>query len=288
MYLYGQQTTYLNDTIPFHLTDYNNIAVNATLNGSDSLTLMFHTDVTSVSITPDQTEALKTAKNRTSTTAKSWAGTKDIEYIEHNTLKISDLEWNDITLWLNLLSGHQTDGKFGPHLFKNKRIEIDFEKEIMVLHSTHKPLPNSKDYQAFNLITNEGQSLFIEGELIVDGQAYKNTFMIHSGYGGTVILDDDFCSKHSALTSTKVIDEKELKDSLGNSIKTKKTLTNQFQVGDFNFEAMPYSYFDSELNIQSTSVIGCEILKRFNMILDMENLKLYLKPNTDYTTEFRS
>lgn len=285
----SQETKNMNpDTIRFLLTKHNNIAVESILNEEDTIYLMFHTDVKSVSLTPDQTQLLNKAVNKKSSRAKSWSGSQDVEYVEGNRLEIANLQWSDLTVWLNMLSGHETGGKFGTNLFKEKLIEINFNHQFIVLHDDENSLLYPNQFQTFDLSTNENNSLFIEGELIINDRVLKNKFLIHSGYGGTMILDDQFCKANPIIETCKVIEENDLKDSLGNIIKTKKARASKFQIFNTDFEAVPFSYFDSDLDIQKTSVLGGEMLKRFNLLLDVENMKLHVKPNKFTSSEFKS
>jgi len=132
------------------------------------------------------------------------------------------------------------------------------------LHDKDDQVSAVEGFQAFQLSTDEQESLFIEGELHIGDIKLTNKFMIHSGYGGSIILDD----------------AKDLKDSFGNIIKTKKVSCDQLRLMDATFDDIPISFFDSDLEIQKVSVLGGELLKRFNLILDQENMMLYAKPST--------
>jgi len=268
-----------NDTLAFTLTEHNNISVEAILNAEDTLALMFHTDIGSVSLTPEKNEELGEQKGKQSSSANSWTGAKDVEFIENNKLTISALEWDSLTVWLNLLSGHDTDGKFGPNLFEGKLIELDFDKNLMFLYPSVEAISQLDSYQTFSLSTNENSSLFLEGQLNINGVKFTHKFLIHSGYGGTIIFDDAFVDEHTALKEAPVLEENELKDSFGNIIKTKKAVADNFTFCGLTFAELPFSYFDSDLDIQKTSVIGGELLKRCNWVLDIENMQIHVKPN---------
>lgn len=276
------------DTIKFKISEHNNIVVDAILNDIDTISLMLHTDVKSVSLTPETSSRIEFHSKTDSSNARSWTGNRNVEYTTNNTLEISNLKWDDLTLWLNLLSGHTTDGKFGLNLFPQRLIELNFDQELIVLHSTSLTITELDDYQIFNLTTNENNSIFIEGELNIDDKIFSNRFLIHSGYSSTIILDDKFCEENPIVKSIPTIEINELKDSFGNVIKTKKVKANKLTIFNKEFDNIPFSYFDSELEIQKTSVIGGELLKRFNLILDLENMKVYAKQSKYCNNEFKS
>jgi len=274
------------DSINFTLTTHNNIAVESSLNENDTLVLMFHTAIGSVSLTPECTERIVQNAETKSSNAKSWKGTGEVEYIEGNKLQIKELSWDSITVWLNLLSGHDTDGKFGPNLFGNKYIEINFDEGKIVLHEHIDSILDG--YTAHKIVIDEYDSMYIEGQLTINDRELKNEFLIHSGYGGTIILDDQFYKENKSIQSLEVIEESDLKDSFGNVIKTKKAIVEKFQVGGMEFNDVPMSYFDSELEIQNTSVLGGAMLKRFNMIFDLNESTLHIKPNKFSKEKFKT
>ena len=56
------QSKVIADTIPFRLTDHNNISIIAILNDADTLDLMFHTAANGVTLIQEVAENLKTIK----------------------------------------------------------------------------------------------------------------------------------------------------------------------------------------------------------------------------------
>ena len=272
------------DTIPFELTDHNNLSVQAVLNKVDTIDLMFHTAAHDLTVTTKAIEEkLKSIVFNRTDTVTSWGGDQTAKFSSDNTLKIGSLEWEDVSIWETRHSGPGTDGKFGPDRFENKVIEINFDRKEMLLHSS---LPEkAKQYNKFKLIVENG-FLFLEGSSDIGGKAYSNRFLIHSGYGGTILYDDQFTLDSQIGSQLSIIDEKELKDSYGNVITTKKAMLPRFNIGDILFENMPVGFFEGAIGRQSMSVMGGNMLKRFNMIIDINRESIYLKPNTLYDSPF--
>ena len=277
-----------NDTIKFVLTEHNNISIPALLNQEDSVQLMFHTDIGSVSLTPEMCKKLNSNQDSKSSIASSWTGSEDVEYIENNSLAIGAQKWDSLTVWLDMLSGPDTDGKFGPNLFEDYIIEINNDENILVLHEQQGFSIDASVYHTFQLTTNENNSLFVEGNIGIGTSSLPHKFLIHSGYGGTIILDDQFKKGHSSLNNLAIVSENDLKDSFGNIIKTKKVLVDKFEVLGASFRNMPLSYFDSEIEIQKTSVLGGELLKRFNIFLDIKNMEIHVTENRNTSLAFRT
>jgi len=273
-------------TIQFKYNKVDNIIIEAILNQRDTISIMFHTAIGSVSLTPEMTSLL-ISKEKKSSNSISWTGSKEVNYTENNSLKLPNQFYDNLTVWVDMLSGPETDGKFGPNLFEGKIIEVDNDFQFIALHEPETFHLDNNNFQKFKLLPNENNSLIIEGEIMVNNQIIKNKFLIHSGYGGTIILDDRFFKSNSILHDLKIIEENDLKDSHGNVIKTKKINIDSFKFGNLVFNNLPISYFDSKLEIQKTSVIGCEILRRGNFYFDIRNSELYISKNNQTTESFK-
>jgi hypothetical protein len=264
------------DTIPFQLTAHNNISIKAILNEQDTLNLMLHTAANSMTLIEEKTKELTSIKWSAETAVNSWGGNSSARYSASNALKISDLEWDSIAIWENKNSGPSTDGKFGLNLFEGKVVEFDFDKNILLLHEN---LPaKAKNYHQLPIEFDSGL-MFIKGICKMNGIDYVNHYLLHSGYGGAILLDDEFVAESKIGALIEIIAEKELKDSYGNVLKTKKGILPIFKLGASTFSEVPIGFFEGAIGRQKMSVIGGDLIKRFNMVIDSERRFLYIKAN---------
>ncbi|WP_080054820.1 aspartyl protease family protein [Spirosoma aerolatum] len=276
--LFGQRTnTTYPYSVPFQLTSHNNLSVRAVLNEQDTVKLMFHTAANAVTLTE---EALKTVKSLTfagADSVKSWGGSNNTSrFSTNNRLQIGGRTWPNTPIWENKNSGPETDGKFGIDLFEGKVIELDFDTSRMTIHET---LPSKiTQYEKLKLIV-ANDMLFLEAHCMVGNQTLKNQFLIHSGYSGAILLDDQFVAEHKLDDVLNVISEKELKDSFGNVIKTQKAILPGLTIGSQPLANVPVGFFKGALGRQKMSILGGDILKRFNLIIDAKREYVYLKPN---------
>lgn len=265
-------------TIPFELTDYNNLSVQAVLNEKETVHLMFHTATNEVELTEDAVKKLKSIKfDGTVNDVKSWGGAEnESRFSKGNSIQIGAMKWENVLLWEDKNSGQYTDGKFGLNLFKNKAVEIDFEKKVIVVYSE---LPDkAKKYDKLKII-HQNNSMFLEATSEINGAAYVNKFLIHSGYSGAVLFDDVFAVDNKLEEKLKITGEKELKDSFGHVLKTKKAMLPSFVIGNQKLTDVSVSFFSGTKLQQSMSVLGGDVLKRFNIIFDAKREYIYLKLN---------
>jgi hypothetical protein len=273
------------DTIPFVLNESNNILIESVLNDEETLQLMFHTAVSSVSLTPEATERLSKLDNKQKSSIKSWASNEDASFSEGHHLQIGNFKQDSVTVWLNLLSGPTSDGKFGPSFFGNNSLEIDYDKSILVVHKSVTTVDSLSSYNHTSF-TNLNGSLFVDADFFIDTISLSQPLLFHTGFGGTIILDDEFKQAHVELSQLKELSRKELKDSFGNSVFTKKVLIDSVGFLGERMSKLPIAYFDSDMEIQKTSIVGCEIIRRFNYVLDIVQSTLYAKPNKHFSNPF--
>ncbi|HAD11588.1 MAG TPA: hypothetical protein DCF33_04025 [Saprospirales bacterium] len=280
---YGQNNPA--QTIPFRLTAYNNLVIPVWLNQQDTVLLMLHTAASDVTITEEAARRMKSLRfNGQADSVQSWgANANTADFSKHNQLRVGNLLLNDLTIWKNQHSGQETDGKAGLQLFEGQVIMVDFDRKQL---KTRSKLPkNTKKYQKFKLEVQDDM-LFLRAICVIGSDSVAHTFLIHTGYGGTILLDDDFVKRHQLGHRIPITGEKKLSDAYGHVITTKKGTLPGFLVGDFTLKDLPVGFFEGAIGQQSISVLGSDVLKRFNWIIDAERSYIYLKPNGLFKTRF--
>lgn len=271
--IHAQQVDGGEVVIPFTLTEQNNIVVRAVLNDADTLNLMLHTAARDVTVTEDAARKAKSIRFTDSTKVKAWGGEADSRFSKGNQLQLGDLRRKNINLWENKNSGKETDGKFGLDFFEGRIVDIDFDRRRIVLHEK---LPvKVEKYERLKIENQDGQ-LLIQGSCEIEGKAYANQFLVHTGYSGGILLDDAFAARAGVDGKIKITDETSLKDSFGHTIKVKRGIMPVFMLGSSRIVNAPAGFFAGAIGAQKMSVVGGEILKRFNLIFDVVNGQLYL------------
>lgn len=264
------------DTIPFTLTSANNIIIEAILNDADTVKMMFHTAQASVVLTYEAIAKIESDRFNKSMDVEAWGGKGKAGYSKGNNIQVQNMKWSDVTIWADKNTGPTADGKFGPNLFAEKVIELNFDQNIMVIHSR---LPDfSLDYEKLDLHFQD-EMMFVETDFQIKDEKYTRKVMIHSGFGGTLLLDEEFIAKNKLRESLQVSKGGELKDAYGNVVETEKVSLPQFALGSETFQDLPIGFFGGKIGGDSRSVMGGNLIKRFNMYLDLQNAYIYLQPS---------
>lgn len=271
--------------IPFTLTAADNLSIRATLNGTDPVELMFHTAVDSVSMTKEAIARLSRFTADESIDVHSWGGTAQARHSTGNTLQIGAQVWRDVAITEDDDSGPGTDGKFGPSLFAGKVVEIDFDARELVIHAAL-PAIDAR-FERLDLTRRDGL-LLVTGELTVGGGRYTTEFLLHTGFGGTALLDEQFLRAHGLGEALATVRERVLTDAYGNPVETRTVCLPSLRLGASTFTDVPVGIFDGALGSLRVSVLGGGLLKRCNLILDPENGHLYVAPSRLKDAPFES
>lgn len=269
------------DTIAFTLNKQSNICIKARIDNSDTLTLMFHTSASDITLTREAIKSKIVIKLDNTDEVQTWGGMAKSENSEHHSFFINHLAWNDMTVFADDNSGVDTDGKFGCDIFKNKIVSLDYNKKRMIVSET---LPKKLRRYSKMAMNFERGSMYIEGTLKTGETEYKDKFMFHSGYGRSILLDPIIAEKFD-MSTLKTIETSELRDSFNNIIKIETKEIPEVNIGGKKIKNVPLSIAAQSSKIPM-KVFGNDLLKRFNVIFDFQKNEIYLKPNSLWDLPF--
>lgn len=257
------------DTIPFVLTDYHNIKFKAVLNQRDTLNLKFDSGTTGLLLTHDA------IKNKTHNL--------NVEK-EENHLQIGNLSWDNLEIYPVALSGQGTDGRFGWDLFDGKVVEIDYDKNLMIVHSRAPKI--GKGYSKFPI--EYTRTLFcITGELQIQDKKFKNRFLFDNGYQRTIMLDTLLMHEQNYPKNLEVIKKVVMRNGQGQEIPVYTVNNERLNLGNMVLRDIPVQLLATANPARfKTHIMGNEVLKRFNTILDFQNNYVYLKPNSLFNVPY--
>jgi hypothetical protein len=267
---YSAQYPAMHDTIPFTLTEYNNIKLKAVLNQKDTLDLKFDSGTTGLLLTNDA------IKNKTHLINPDSAV---------NNLDIGNMIWDSLIVYPVELSGQGTDGRFGWDLFDGKIVEIDYDRNIFIVHTK---LPAvSKAYS--KLPIEYTHTLFcIYGDLQIKDKKYRSRFLFDNGYQRTIMLDTIIMQEQNYPKDLQIIKKVIMKNGQGKEIPVLTVNNERLNIGNQSLFNIPVQLLATANPAQfKTHILGNEVLKRFNTILDFQKNVVYLKPNTLFNVAYK-
>jgi len=104
-----------------------------------------------------------------------------------------------------------------------------------------------------------------------------------------VLFNRDFIKDSSLLRKNRKLYVKEA-EGLGGKVDMHLTVLREFKLGPYRFKNVPVNIFDDEFNVTSYphlgGLIGNDLLRRFNVILNYEQREFHLLPNTHFHDNF--
>ena len=271
--IFGQEKIE-SDTISFTINEFNTIFVEAVFNKVDTLQLNFDTGTTELILTNE------VLKNKLKSSPKL--------YNTFYSLQIGNTEYNS-KVYDAQLTGHGTDGRFGWDLFKEKVVEINYDKNVLIIHSA---LPNNvtknKKYSKLK-IEHFKELILVSSEIKQNGVKNKDLFLFDSGFQRTVMLDKDLLVQQDfPIDKMPVIKKVIMRGAQGNEIPVITSNLATLKIGKYKLRNVPVQITTSNkpLKDKNIHILGNEVLKRFNIFLDFQHDFVYLKPNKLFNDKY--
>jgi hypothetical protein len=193
-----------------------------------------------------------------------------------------------IVLLSDIYKGFPSNGIIGHSLFGNYAVEIDYDKNILVLHDFDILKPDSGFvripiyFKDDRMIPWIDVSIVIENEDPVSISAY-----IDFADRDPMVLLERQTMKFSLpkTTEKKIIGTGLSGDIYGSNGKISKLIIGDYYLNNVLVSIAPADVRSKQKN--ADAVIGCGALNRFNLIFDYKNKNLYLKPNKSFRNNFK-
>ncbi|MDQ6608292.1 MAG: aspartyl protease family protein, partial [Bacteroidota bacterium] len=124
----------------------------------------------------------------------------------------------------------------------------------------------------------------VKDEVTIDGR-----FLIDMGAGLNLLLSTDFIKDSALLRKNRKLYTKEA-EGLGGKIDMYLTSIKEVKLGPYKFKNVPVNIFEDVNNVTSYphlgGLIGNDLLRRFNVIINYGGKDFYLKPNSHFDDTF--
>ena len=244
------------DTIPFTLTKEEAIHVRSLVNDTDTLDL--HFDISSFNFR--LTKAFLEKK-------KDYKVTK---------LQMGSLVWNNPDVGSTQLTATGMDGRFGWNIFENKVVEIDYDHNVLIIHSSLPKKP--KGYNRSKLAFQRSYPC-IYATISINGKNYSGYYLLDTGSGADILLDSAWRSTQSFPTDLTPIKTITVHDARGIAYETKIVSSPLITLNGLPLTNIPTHLLPGRNPAGFTvNLLGNHLLKQFNTLLDFKHDYIYLKP----------
>ncbi|MCU0395095.1 MAG: aspartyl protease family protein, partial [Chitinophagaceae bacterium] len=224
-------------------------------------------------------------------TIKGIAGIKTVDYARDHTLQLPGLSVSQLDFHINdyeLLTGvygMKIDGIIGFSFLRRYLVTLDYEKKMMRVYT-----PGDMKYpRGGHLLRPAIVGLPMQYAVVADEHSIMGRFFLDTGAGLNLLLNNAFVND-SALLPRDKRRYPTVAEGLGGKKEMEMAVLKRFKLGPYKFRKVPVYLFDDEFNVTSYphlgGLIGNDILRRFNVILNYPKSEIHLLPNSHYRDPF--
>jgi PDZ domain/Aspartyl protease len=282
--------------IPFQLIN-NLIIIPVQLNGV-AMNFLLDTGVEETVLFSVDKEVAAKFKNIEKIKLKGLGSLHPVEALQstNNEIKIGKLENRDLTVLIVLdeninfssTLGVEVNGIIGYDFFKNNVIEINYSTKKIVVYNQKKQFKWNPAFSTFT-ISIENYKPYIISQIAVNDILNDAKFLIDTGNSDPIWIFEGVSKKFE--TPQKNIDDF-LGSGFSGAIFGKRARIRKLKLQNFEFH-QPIAAFPDSSSIQNVKLVsgrvgslGGGILKRFRVVFDYQNKKVYLKKNSNFTASF--
>jgi len=257
----------------------------------DSLNFILDTGSGGISLDSTTCERLKIKSSPSDRTIRGIAGIRTVRFVYNQKLHLPNLDVDSLNFHVNdyeILTaayGEQIDGIIGFSFLSRYIVKIDYDSSKIHVYSR-----GSMKYPRGGFLLRPILStLPIQVARIHDEREINSRFYFDTGAGLCLLLSSDFVDDSSLLSKKKkpVLTQGE---GLGGKMEMKLTTVRDFKLGPYRFKKVPTYIFDDNYNVTAYpylgGLIGNDILRRFNIIINYDRRDIYLQPNTHFRDPF--
>jgi hypothetical protein len=219
------------------------------------------------------------------------AGIRQVKFLYNKTLHLPGLSVDSLNFHVNdydILSsvyGDKVDGIIGYSFFSRYIVRIDYDSLKVYVYSKGSFRFPRGGYLLRPIIA----SLPIQSAMVRDAQKITGRFYFDTGAGLCVLLSSDFAADSNILDPRRKSYFTQA-EGLGGKATMRLTTLREVRLGPFRFRKVPTYIFDDIYNVTSYpnlgGLLGNDILRRFNVILNYDRRSIYLTPNSHFHDPF--
>ena len=188
-----------------------------------------------------------------------------------------------IVLLSDIYKGFPSNGIIGHSLFGNYVVEIDYDKNILVLHDFDILKPDSGFVRIPIYFKDDRMIPWIDVSVVIANEypVSISAYIDFADRDPMVLLERETMKfPLPKTTENKIIGTGLSGDIYGSKGKISRLIIGNYQLNNVLVSIAPANMRSKQKN--ADAVIGCGALNRFNLVFDYKNKYLYLKPNKSF------
>jgi len=218
-------------------------------------------------------------------------GVRKVSYVKNQSLFIGDIEVDSLNMHvsdyevLSSVYGDRIDGIIGYSFFSRYIVKVDYDSSIVSIFSKgYIKYPRGGFFMRPAIV-----NIPIESARVRDEKTSNSRFYFDTGAGLCLLFSSDFARDSAIFSSDKKMLATQAQ-GMGGKANMKITTIKEFRFGPYRFRNVPTHIFDDVYGITDyprlDGLIGNDVLRRFNIILNYEKKTFYLTPNSHFRDPF--
>ncbi|HTR31878.1 MAG TPA: aspartyl protease family protein [Puia sp.] len=268
------------------------VLVRATLGDfPDSLSFILDTGSGGISLDSSTCERLKMVPVLSDKTILGIAGIRQVRFLYNQTLHLPGLTVDSLNFHVNdydiltSVYGEKIDGIIGYSFFSRYIVGINYDSLDVSVYTLGSYRYPKGSYVIRPLIPN----LPIISAQATDMRRVDGRFYFDTGAGLCALFSSDFTTD-SAILDPKKKQYLTRAQGLGGKATMRLTTIRELKLGPYKFRRVPAYIFDDTYNVTSypnlCGLVGNDILRRFNVVLNYDRRFICLTPNSHYRDQF--
>ena len=278
--------------IPFTQLTGGIVILHAKLNNfPDTLNFILDTGSSGISLDSTTVDYLGLKPTPTERTIRGIAGIRKVSFLFNQQLHFPGLTADSLNFHINdygiltAVYGERIDGIIGYSILSRYIVKLDYDSMKLTFCT-----PGTIRYPRGGYLLKPTINQLMAQQLRVrDETAVTSRFLYDMGAGVCMLLTKDFVADSSFIDKKKKRWIKE-GEGLGGKIDMELTVMREVKLGPYRFRSVPVYNFDDENNVTSYpymgGLIGNDILRRFNIILNYARSDIHITPNSHYGDSF--
>ncbi len=219
------------------------------------------------------------------------AGVRKVDFAQHNRLTFPGITIDSLDFYINnyeVLSsvyGMRIDGIIGYSFLSRYIIKVNFDSLKISIFQ-----PGFLRYPEHGFLLHpQFRGLPIIPLRIRDAKTVNSKFFFDTGAGLCFLLSKQFKDDSSILFKKRKPLPIEVQ-GLGGKRRMQLSLMRELQIGSYKFRKVPTYILDDEFNVLSYpslgGLIGNDILRRFNLVINYPQREIHLLPNSHFRDPF--
>ena len=260
-------------------------------NFPDTLNFILDTGSGGISLDSTTVDYFRITPTPSNLTILGIAGIRKVSFIYNQKLHLPGLTVDSLNFHINnydiltQVYGEKIDGIVGFSLLSRYIFNINYDSSKISIF-TNGRMKYPRGGWLYEPIL---RTLPVQTARIKDAVTTNSRFLFDIGAGLCLMLNKEFLEDSNFLDKKRVLYAKEA-EGVGGKVDMHMTVIKEMRMGPYRFKNIPVFVFDDTYNITSypylSGIIGNDILRRFNLILNYAKREFYFMPNTHYQDPF--